>query len=74
MDFVHDDREGGMGMGMIFSTHILNNQPPQTMREKDDRSDSLILLTPFVDEVLIERFGMILYIAFADWTEEFHDV
>ena len=55
-------------------THILNNQPSQTMREKDDRSDSLILLTPLVDEVLIERFGMILNVAFADWTEEFHDV
>ena len=44
------------------------------MREKDDGSGGLIVLDPFVDEVLIERFGMILYIAFAAWREEFHDV
>lgn len=44
------------------------------MREKDDRSGGLIILVPFVDEVLIERFGMILYAAFAAWREEFHNV
>ena len=44
------------------------------MRKKDNRPAGLISLIPFVDQILIERFGMILYVAFADWTEEFHDV
>ena len=44
------------------------------MSEKDDGSGGLIFLVPFVDKVLIESFGMILYATFAAWSEEFHDL
>ena len=57
-----------------FFTHILHNQTSKAMREEDDGPDGLIFLIPLIDQVLIERFGMILYIAFTLRTEEFHDV
>ena len=58
----------------IFFTHILDNQTSKTVGEEDDRPGGLIFLIPFVDQILIEGFGLILYIAFALRTEEFHDV